>query len=208
MDKNNKIVNSEDIDNLVLLDSTFAMILDLYGSPPNWQRPQGFVSLSLMILEQQVSLASAKAHFDKLHGYIKDFTPTNILKLSDEEMRACQISRQKSKYLRALSSTIVDDGLDLDKMASMHEEEVRKKLTDIKGVGQWTADVYLMFCLQSRDIFPIGDIALVNTAKELYDVQSKEDILQLSENWKPYRSLASYFFWYYYLRKRNRPIHT
>src|SRR4051812_28395711 len=95
------IVNKKDINELIKTDQIFALIYTRYGSPPDWERPQGFVSLSKIILEQQVSLASANAHFNKLNNYLKEFTPSEILKLSDEEMRNCQISRQKSNYLRA-----------------------------------------------------------------------------------------------------------
>lgn len=143
-------------------------------------------------------------HFNKLNNYLNEFTPTNILKLTDEEMRACQISRQKAKYLRALSTAILDGDIDLEELGSLSEAEARNKLTSIKGIGEWTTDIYLMFCLQAKDIFPVGDIALVNTVKELTDVKIKEDIILLAESWKPFRSLAAYFLWHYYLKKRNR----
>jgi DNA-3-methyladenine glycosylase II len=199
-----KIVNQEDIKHLIQRDNMFALIYEKYGEPTNWIRPEGFISLSKFILGQQVSLASAKAHFIKLNDYIKDFIPTNILKLTDEEMRTCQISRQKAKYLRALSDAILSGDLELEQLPSLSEAEVRTQLTNIKGIGKWTADIYLMFCLQSKDIFPIGDIAVVNTVKELSKVETREDVLLLSEKWKPYRSLASYFCWHYYLKERGR----
>ncbi|MBK7378064.1 MAG: DNA-3-methyladenine glycosylase 2 family protein [Ignavibacteriales bacterium] len=189
---------------LAITQKLFARIKDKYGVPPNWTRPQGFVSLSRIILEQQVSLASAEAHFIKLNNYLPEFSPTEILKLTDEEMRACQISRQKTKYLRALSQSILNKELDFDKMFKLSPSEVRKILTNIKGIGNWTADIYLMFCLQSKDIFPLGDIALITTIKELTKVKTKEGIIRLTQKWKPYRSLAAYFLWHYYLKKRNR----
>lgn len=198
------IVNPKHIKQLTNTDNIFAFINEKYGAPPNWTRPQGFVSLSKIILEQQVSLASANAHFLKLNSYLVEFTPTNILKLTDEEMRNCQISRQKTKYLRALSTAILNGGVDLEELPKLDEYEIRKKLTSIKGIGDWTTDIYLMFCLQSKDIFPIGDIAVVNTVKELSDAKTKEEIILLSEKWKPFRSLAVYFLWHYYLKKRNR----
>ncbi len=198
------IVNKKDCNKLFKIDPVFADIYVLYGEPPNWSRPPGFISLSKIILEQQVSLASAKAHFEKLNGYITEFTPQNILKLTDEEMRACQISRQKAKYLRALSVAIRDEEIDLETLPGMKEDEIRAQLTQIKGIGQWTSDIYLMFCLQSKDIFPIGDIALVNTVKELTNVMTREEIIASAEKWQPLRSLASYFLWHYYLKKRNR----
>ena len=198
------IVNSQDIKKLTASHIIFFKIKEQYGIPPNWQRPQGFVSLSRIILEQQVSLTSAEAHFNKLNRYVKEFSPKEILKLSDEEKRACQISRQKAKYLRELSIAVINKDLIFEKLSKLSPEEVRKKLTSIKGIGNWTTDIYLMFCLQSKDIFPLGDIALINTIKELTKVKTKSGIVRLTQKWKPYRSLAAYFIWYYYLKKRNR----
>jgi len=198
------IVNPKDIKRLIRMDEVFARIRDQYGVPPSWSRPAGFISLAQIILEQQVSLASAKAHFLKLKSHIKTVTPRKILTLTDEEMRACQISRQKSMYLRALSRAVLDKSLELDKLEQLHHTEIRKQLTAIKGIGDWTTDIYLMFCLQAKDVFPIGDIAVVNTIKEFYDVKEKEEMLELAENWKPLRSLATYFLWHHYLKKRNR----
>ena len=199
------IVNPYSIEQLIEKDQIFAFIRDKYGIPPNWARPQGFISLSKMILEQQVSLASANAHFVKLDSYLDKFTPSNILQLTDDEMRSCQISRQKAIYLRALSTAIINGDLDLDGLPELNETDIRKQLTAIKGIGHWTTDIYLMFCLQAQDIFPIGDIALVNTVMELTTAKTTEEIMLLAEKWRPYRSLAVYFFWHYYLKKRNRP---
>jgi len=198
------IVNQDDIKQLTGTDELFAFINNKYGSPPGWTRPQGFISLSKIILEQQVSLASANAHFLKLNNYVKEFTPTEILKLTDEEMRNCQISRQKSKYLRSLSAAILNGNINLEKLPQLNHQEVRKQLTNMKGIGDWTADIYLMFCLQAKDIFPIGDIAVINTIKELNKAKTKEEIIFLAEKWKPLRSLATYFLWHYYLKKRNK----
>ena len=203
-EKLKNIVNGEDIKSLLRIDRIFAFIEDSYGHPPNWSRPQGFISLSRIILEQQISLASANAHFLKLSNFLTDFTPSNILKLTDDEMRICQISRQKSKYLRELSSAILGGVMDLQELSKLSEEEARKQLTNIKGIGDWTADIYFMFCLQSKDIFPIGDIAIVKAVKELGRVETKADVACLSENWKPFRSLAAYYLWHYYISKKNK----
>ena len=199
-----RIVNARDIKSLIKRDSIFAAIHKKYGPPPDWSREPGFVSLSKIILEQQVSLASANAHFQKLNAYIPAFAPEHILRLTDEEMRTCQISRQKAKYLRELSTAITTGGLDLAALSLLPPEETRTMLTAVKGIGHWTTDIYLMFCLQSRDIFPIGDIAVVNTIKELTSARTQDEILWLAEKWRPLRSLATYFFWHYYLRKRGR----
>jgi len=198
------IVNSKDIKKLTASNKIFSKIKDLYGIPPNWQRPQGFVPLSRIILEQQVSLASAEAHFNKLNSYIKEFTPKEILRLSDEELRACQISRQKAKYLRELSIAVLNKDLIFEELPKLSPAEVRNKLTSIKGIGDWTTDIYLMFCLQCKNVFPLGDIALINTIRELTKVKTKSGIVRLTKKWKPCRSLAAYFLWFYYLKKRNR----
>lgn len=200
----NSIVNEKDVKALIKTNQVMADIFNQYQFPPDWSRPQGFVTLSKIILEQQVSLASANAHFIKLNSYLEEFTPANILKLTDEEMRTCQISRQKSKYLRELAIAIVSKNIDLEELQHLDEVEIRRQLTSIKGIGNWTVDVYLMFCLQAKDIFPHGDIAIVNTMKELTDARTKEEMISLAQNWKPLRSLATYFLWHYYLIRRNR----
>jgi DNA-3-methyladenine glycosylase II len=198
------IVNQHDIAKLLKADEIFVSIHNLYGSPPNWNRPQGFSTLAKIILEQQVSLQSATAHFNKLNTYLSSFTPEEILKLSDEEMRSCQISIQKSTYLKALSAAILEEKIDLNKLPELPVDNVRTQLKNIKGIGEWTADIYLMFCLQAKDIFPVGDIAVVNTIRELTNAVSKDEIIASSEKWKPYRSLATFFLWHYYLSKRKR----
>lgn len=199
-----KIVNNLDIEKLTSSHKLFSKIKDTYGIPPNWKRPEGFISLSRIILEQQISLASAEAHFNKLRNYLPKFTPVEILKLTDEEMRFCQISRQKAKYLRTLSQALINKELDFDELSKLNESDGRKKLTSIKGIGDWTSDIYLMFCLQNKDIFPLGDVALITTIKELTRVKSKEGVVRFTKKLKPFRSLAAYFFWYYYLKKRKR----
>ncbi|GAB1456122.1 MAG: DNA-3-methyladenine glycosylase 2 family protein [Spirochaetia bacterium] len=198
------IVNKADICELFQKDAVFIMIDKQYGNPPRWTRAEGFESLCQIILEQQVSLASAKAHFNKLKAYIREFSPEEILKLSDIEMRNCQISRQKAVYLRSLSNAVRTKNLELDRLNALSEEEIREALTEIKGIGKWTSDIYLMFCLQRKDIFPSGDIAVIRAINELYSVKTKDEAIELSSRWKPLRSLASYYFWHFYLSRRNR----
>jgi len=197
------IVNESDIKKLVSMDSQFLSIIEKYGNPPNWKREQGFVSLCKIILEQQISLASANAHFKKLNEYLSKFSPKEILKLSDEEMRNCQISRQKAMYLRALATAVIEESLKIEELGSLDENEIRMILTKIKGIGAWTANIYMMFCLQYKDIFPYGDIAVMNTVTKLYGIKSKEEIINLSKKWIPLRSLAAYFLWHYYLSNKE-----
>jgi DNA-3-methyladenine glycosylase II len=204
MKTQSRIVYKSDILKLTTAHKLFPKIKEKYGIPPNWQRPEGFISLARIILEQQVSLASAEAHFIKLNNYLPEFSPSEILKLTDEEMRACQISRQKAKYLRELSMAVIKKDLVFEELSKLSPKEVREKLTSIKGIGDWTTDIYLMFCLQFKDIFPLSDVALIKTVKELTKVKTKSGIVRITQKWKPYRSLAAYFLWHYYLKKRNR----
>jgi DNA-3-methyladenine glycosylase II len=201
---NDGIVNPRDIAALKRKDKVFSRVAELYGDPPDWRRRPGFVSLCKIILEQQISLASAKAHYAKLRSYVRSLTPKSILELSDEEMRLCQISRQKASYLRALSDAVIERRLVFKELARQDLDSTREQLIAIKGIGRWTADIYAMFCLQAKDLFPFGDIAAMNAAKELYPGTTAEDIERLSKRWRPYRSLAAYYFWHYYLSERGR----
>jgi len=189
---------------LLKCEEKFQSIIDLYGEPTFVQRPPGFETLCLLILEQQVSIDSAKATFNKIKTAIPDFSPETVLVFSDEDFRSCGVSRQKTKYLKALSQAIIDKELIVESLADKDAETVRAELIKIKGIGHWTIDVYLMFCLQSPDIIPLGDIAVVNTIKELFDIHDKEAMALYAENWKPHRSAATFFLWHYYLKKRGR----
>lgn len=187
-------------------DNIFEQISQQYGVPVQPKRPQGFETLVLLILEQQVSIDSAKATFNKLKNAIPDFIPENIFTFSDENFRSCGVSRQKTKYIKALAEAIISKELDIESLALKNPELVREELIKIKGIGNWTIDIYLMFCLNSLDIIPLGDIAVVNTMKELLDIHTKEEMELYAQKWKPYRSVATYFLWHYYLEKRGRKI--
>ena len=189
---------------LVEKDAVFKALHVQYGNPLVPTRPEGFQTLVKLILEQQVSLESARACYVKIENALGEVTPQLILSASDEVLRACGVSRQKSSYLKNLAEAILNKELVLETLSEKHPDDVRNELIQVKGIGHWTIDVYLMFCLQSPDIFPIGDIALVNTLKELYGCNDKAEMLSLAENWRPYRSMATYFLWHHYLQKRNR----
>jgi DNA-3-methyladenine glycosylase II len=187
-------------------DSIFEQISQQYGVPVQPKRPQGFETLVLLILEQQVSIDSAKATFKKLKTAIPDFSIENVFTFSEENFRACGVSRQKTSYIKALAEAVLSKQLDLENLAYKESEIVRQELIKIKGIGNWTIDIYLMFCLNSLDIIPLGDIAVVNTMKELLDISTKEEMEIYAHKWKPYRSVATYFLWHYYLQKRGRKI--
>jgi DNA-3-methyladenine glycosylase II len=194
----------EAISYLIEKEIVFNSLYNLYGTPYIPSRPPGFETLCKLILEQQVSLESAKACFTKLETLVKKVTPQNILSFSDEELKKCSISRQKVVYLKALSNAVHLKEIDLDNLSIKSADEVRSELIKIKGIGNWTIDIYLMFSLKATDIMPFGDIAVVTTLKELFKCSTKEEMEKLSENWKPYRSMATFFLWHHYLKKRNR----
>ena len=187
-------------------DVIFKNILQQHSYPPMWTRPASFATLIHIVLEQQVSLASAKAAFNKLKEKLGTITPANLLQLTDEELKACYFSRQKTVYARHLAEAIISKKIQLQKLAASHDEDVRSTLKQVKGIGDWTADVYLMFALQRTDIFPIGDLAMVNALKEVKQLPagtSKTDMLLLAEPWRPYRSIAAMMLWHHYLKTRK-----
>lgn len=192
------------LEQLIEIEPKFQQIITTYGHPNITTRPSGFVALSQLILEQQVSIASAKACYDKIEKHLKGFTPKLLLDVSDQELKSCGVSRQKISYIKNLALCIEENQIDLESFHSKTEIEVYSELIQLKGIGKWTAQVYLMFCLQKKDVFPIGDIAVQHTMRELFNTETLEEMENQAHNWKPYRSLATYLLWHHYLRKRNR----
>lgn len=193
------------IDYLFEKDSIFKQIIDTYGLPTIPKRPQGFETLVLLILEQQVSIDSAKATFIRIKAHTV-CNPETMFVLPDEEFRALGVSRQKTAYIKALASAILNKEIDLESLPQKSAQQVREELIKIKGIGNWTIDIYLMFCLQEPDLLPLGNIAVVNTIKELLDIHDKAIMETHTVNWSPYRSYATFLLWHYYLKKRKREI--
>lgn len=196
-------------DRLGKKDSDLKNILIGYGYPPLWSRSNSFTTLIHIILEQQVSLASARAALNKLKQKLGVITPKKLLLLSDAEMKACYFSRQKTVYARHLAETIISKQISLKKLPLLTDDEIRTRLKEVKGIGDWTVDVYLLFVLQRADIFPTGDLAMMNALKEVKKLRpgtEKEEIIRLSEHWQPYRSIATMLFWHYYIQKRGIKI--
>ncbi len=191
-------------DQLALIDPDLGNITNAHGYPPFWSRPNTFETLVHIILEQQVSLASALSALNKLKGRLIELTPEYLLLLNDEEMRACFISRQKTIYLRHLAQALVSGQLNLAELEDMEDAEIRAKLTALKGIGHWTTDVYLMFVLQHADIFPIGDLAARNALKRVKNLPpetTNELLLDVAARWIPYRTIATMLLWHFYLSK-------
>lgn len=193
-------------DLLAATDADLRNIIEQYGYPPFWSRTASFPTLIHIILEQQVSLASAKAAFLKLEATIGHITPEKILRLSDEEMKACYFSRQKIIYARHLTESIVKNELDIEALQHLSDAEVSIVLKKIKGIGNWTVDVFLMMALHRMDCFPTGDIALIKSIREVKNLPtdiSKEEILAIADIWRPHRTIAAYLLWHAYLSKRK-----
>lgn len=184
------------------------IILD-HGYPPMWSRPEGFATLVHIILEQQVSLASARAAYDKLREKIGTVSPKKVLALTDEELKGCYFSRQKIVYVRDLAESILDGRVKLKKFQNLSNEEIHKELVSVKGIGKWTADVYLMMVMHRCDLFPLGDVALINSAKvvkELPQESTREDVGQVARKWNPYRTVAAFLLWHAYIIRRNMKV--
>lgn len=189
-------------DELAQNDADLNGIIQAYGYPPMWSRPNTFESLVHIILEQQVSLASALSALNKLRDYVQQITPARVLMLTDDEFRACYCSRQKSAYIKYLAEAILSGQVNLEAFEAMPDDEIRARLTTLKGIGNWTVDVYLMFVLQRADLFPVGDLAAVNALKrvKVLPIQtSREEIIGIAEQWRPYRTVATMILWHYYL---------
>ena len=188
-------------------DEDLAMIVRTHGYPPMWTRQNSFETLVHIILEQQVSLASALAALNKLRQRLGEINPVSFLALTDEELKACYFSRQKTVYTRGVALEILEGRLILDALETLSDEEVRAKLIMLKGVGNWTIDVYLMFVLQRADIFPIGDLAAINAlrrVKRLPKDTPKDHLQELTAGWQPYRSVATMLLWHLYLSSPMR----
>ena len=176
-----------------------------HGDPPLWRRDEGFTTLVHIILEQQVSLKSAKSMLLRLDGAIQPFTPERFLELSDVGLRGLGVTRQKSSYLLDLSASIVNGELNFTKLARMSDDDVRVVLTKIKGIGSWSADVYLLMAMRRADIWPAGDLALAVAMKELMGLATRPAPLQLekwAEQWRPHRAVAARMLWQYYLGRK------
>ena len=183
-------------------DAHLAGVYAATGAPPLWARPPGFASLIYIILEQQVSLASARAAFTRLSAAISPVTPQGFLALDDIQLKRIGFSRQKTAYGRILARALLSGELDLDGLSDLPEEAVREKLMKIKGIGRWTSDIYLMEALLRPDIWPTGDLALavaIQHVKELAVLPQPSEIEALGEAYRPWRAVAARMFWHYYL---------
>jgi DNA-3-methyladenine glycosylase II len=186
-------------------DIHLSRVLRIHGVPPLWDRQPGFETLLQIILEQQVSLASAKACFDKLCVRLTQITPQRLLTLNDAEMKRVGFSRQKTTYARRLAEAVVNKTIDLDDLNCRSDGVVKSELMRLKGVGEWTSDIYLLMALLRPDVMPKGDIALHTAWHKLSGEPrpNADEFLEIAERWRPYRSVAARMLWHYYLSERK-----
>ena len=192
-------------------DADLAGIVARHGLPPLWDRTPGFPTLLHIVLEQQVSLASAGAAFDRLRAAADPLTPARFLELSDAELLAIGFSRQKARYGRALADASDSGALDLEALEALDDDAVHATLQSLPGIGPWTSSVYLLMVLLRPDLWPVGDIALaaaVGEVKGLGRRPGPDEMAELGEAWRPWRSVAARLFWHDYLSRRGRLIES
>ena len=186
-------------------DSTLASILTQHGPPPLWARKPGFATLVHIILEQQVSLASAASIFARLRQNTIPFNPNRFIELGEGHLKSLGLTRQKTAYCLALSQSLAEKRLKLSQLSRMEDDEARTALMQIKGIGRWSADIYLLMALLRPDVWPAHDLALaiaVRDLKQLKETPNQEQLLTMAESWRPYRSVAARMFWQSYLARQ------
>jgi len=191
---------------LAARDALLANIHATYGDPPLWQRTAGFRTLVHIILEQQVSLSSAKSMLLRLEREIQPFTAERFIELGEMRLRGLGVTRQKSAYLLHLSESVMSGELSLKRLARMNDEQVLVQLTRIKGIGLWSANIYLLMAMRRADIWPAGDLALAVAIKELKGLPAKPSHAELeliAEQWRPHRAVAARMLWQYYLGRKS-----
>jgi DNA-3-methyladenine glycosylase II len=202
-----EITFREAVDLLVSEEPVFAAVIDEHGAPPFWSRPAGFGTLVWLIMEQQVSLESGAAMYRRLHGLLGTITPETVAASTESALRGIGVTRQKTAYLLELGRSVAGGDLDLDALADMPFSQARETLLDVKGIGPWTADVYLLSALRFPDVFPLGDRALQVGAGEvvgMLTVPDRDELELLSLPWRPIRAVAARIIWHAYLGKRGR----
>ena len=200
---------------LTARDDRLARIVAEFGPPPLWDREPGFPTLLRIILEQQVSLASAKAAFDRLLALASattpvsttpasPLTPERFLELDDVMLKTAGFSRQKTRYGRELAGAILAGNLNLDALDALDDDGVRAELTKVIGIGRWTADIYLLMALCRPDAWPSGDLALATAARHALGLAATprpDELEALGESWRPWRAVAARVLWHFYLSK-------
>lgn len=195
------------LDHLSQTDADIAQAIAVAGRPQLRERRDGFSGLVSILISQQVSTAAARAIEARLFSHLPDISPAAILALQADAARACGLSAQKYKYIQGLAHAIHSGTLKIDQLQEAPDEEVRASLTAIKGIGPWTADIYLMFCLRRADSFAPGDLALQEGLRLLKNLPERPRAIDLetyAEIWRPHRAAAALVLWRYYAHRRSK----
>ena len=187
-------------------DPDLAAVYETLGPPPLWARRPGFPTLVHIILEQQVSLQSAASLFARVQANVAPFKPGRMLELGEPHLKSLGLTRQKTAYCLHLAQSINDRTLKLRALERMSDDDVRAALMEVKGVGSWSADVYLLMALLRADIWPASDLALaigIANLKKLPARPTSEELLDMAAAWRPYRSVAARMIWQFYLAQRE-----
>lgn len=193
------------VDHLAALDPGLGASVARYGRPPLWAREPGFPTLVHIVLEQQVSLASARAAFDRLRAAADPLTPASFLALDDRELLAIGFSRQKARYGRELARALLDGRLALEDLPGMDDDDVDAALTALPGIGPWTATIYRLMVLGRPDAWPVHDIALARALADVRGLGRPPDaatMAVLADGWRPWRAVAARILWHHYLSER------
>jgi len=188
-------------------DPDLAHVVTIFGNPPFWIHPPGFPGVVIAILAQQVSLESANAAYAKLEKAIGTISPEGLLALPDDALRAVGFSRQKASYVRGVAQGIISGATRLQDLEASDDDDARKRLMQVRGIGSWTADTYLLFALRRPDAWPSGDLALTRAIQEikgLVTMPSSEEADAIAGRWRPWRAVAARILWHHYLSARGR----
>ena len=201
-----KIDLKEGVAALVRSCRHLARVYALAGEPPLRRRPAGFKGLSRVVVGQQLSIASAKTIWGRLEAQVHPFTAASFLTLPDSDLRRAGLSVAKITTLRRLAAVIDSGTLDLDVLTHAPEEVIHAKLTALKGIGPWTADIYILFCLARADAWSPGDLALQVAVKDAFALEARPDqalMIEIAEAWRPWRAVAARMLWSYYAFRRK-----
>jgi DNA-3-methyladenine glycosylase II len=186
-------------------DRDLARIVERHGCPPMWGRSPGFATLVWIILEQQVSIASARTLFRRLRISLGgQVTPAAVTHMGVAGLREFGLTRQKARYCNELAQRLLDGSLDLRVVSRAAEAQARAMLLEVPGIGHWSVDIYFLMALRRPDVWPRGDLALaiaMRDVKRLGDVPSREQQVELAERWAPWRSVAARILWMHYLAR-------
>lgn len=187
-------------------DKDLAAILKAYGPPPMWSRKPGFATLVQIILEQQVSLASAASMYKRLSENVTPFGPDRVIELGAPHLKSLGLTRQKTAYCIHLAESINSNSLNLRGLSKMNDEDAKAALMQVKGIGSWSADIYLLMVLRRPDIWPTSDLALATAVTKLKKLKQRpavDHLFRIAAGWRPFRSVAARMLWQYYLARRE-----